>query len=445
MELFKRLMKDTTTRNKLLLVIMILFITFIGYRIPIPGIDTNYLRLMFADSPLAAGFLNILTGNSLSHMSIFALSISPYISASIVLQLLGAFVPAIERIQKDGAVGKQKMERLTFLVGALIAIIESLFMAIGLGQKGLFIEYTWYMVLLTVVIWTVGACVLIWIGQFITNKLIGNGISMILLFNILSSMPDSLGSTFTYLTNGKNTWISIAIAVAMVVVGLLLIAYVVVMNEGEKRIHLSNSNQSSGISGANDNIMPLRVNMGGVMPIIFSSAIMSAPAMIAQLFNVNSESVAGTIIGCFNQANWFQWEKPIYNIGILIFIPLTFVFSYFYSEISFNTHDIAENLKKSGGIINGIRPGEPTAEYLDKQVKRILLIGTTMLVVIALIPTVISGIFSIPNLSFGGTTIIIVVGVLLEMKNTIIAQTSSVAYKSLLKKSSRKRLGRGGR
>lgn len=437
-------MKDTTTRNKLLLVIMILFVMFIGYRIPIPGIDTTYLRLMFADSPLASGFLNILTGNSLSTMSLFALSVSPYISASIILQLMGAFVPAIERMQKDGAVGRQKIERLTFVVGALIAIVESLFMAIGLGQKGLFVEYTWYMVLITTVIWTAGACLLIWIGQFITNKLIGNGISLILLFNILSSMPDSLSSTFTHLTTGKNTWVSIVIAAAMIIVGLLLIAYVVVMNEGEKRIHLSNSQQTSGISGANDNIMPLRVNMGGVMPIIFSSAIMSAPIMLAQLFDVNPDSVGGTIINCFNQANWFQWDKPIYNVGILIFIPLTFVFSYFYSEMSFNTHDIAENLKKSGGIINGIRPGEPTAEYLNKQVKRILLIGTTMLVVIALIPTFISGIFKIPNMSFGGTTIIIIVGVLLEMKNTIIAQTSSVAYKSLLKKSSRKRLGRRG-
>ena len=444
MELFKRLMKDTTTRNKLLLVIMILFVMFIGYRIPIPGIDTTYLRLMFADSPLASGFLNILTGNSLSTMSLFALSVSPYISASIILQLMGAFVPAIEHMQKDGAVGRQKIERLTFVVGALIAIVESLFMAIGLGQKGLFVEYTWYMVLITTVIWTAGACLLIWIGQFITNKLIGNGISLILLFNILSSMPDSLSSTFTHLTTGKNTWVSIVIAAAMIIVGLLLIAYVVVMNEGEKRIHLSNSQQTSGISGANDNIMPLRVNMGGVMPIIFSSAIMSAPIMLAQLFDVNPDSVGGTIINCFNQANWFQWDKPIYNVGILIFIPLTFVFSYFYSEMSFNTHDIAENLKKSGGIINGIRPGEPTAEYLNKQVKRILLIGTTMLVVIGLIPTFISGIFKIPNMSFGGTTIIIIVGVLLEMKNTIIAQTSSVAYKSLLKKSSRKRLGRRG-
>ena len=172
MELFKRLMKDTTTRNKLLLVIMILFVMFIGYRIPIPGIDTTYLRLMFADSPLASGFLNILTGNSLSTMSLFALSVSPYISASIILQLMGAFVPAIERMQKDGAVGRQKIERLTFVVGALIAIVESLFMAIGLGQKGLFVEYTWYMVLITTVIWTAGACLLIWIGNLL-NKYSG--------------------------------------------------------------------------------------------------------------------------------------------------------------------------------------------------------------------------------------------------------------------------------
>lgn len=440
MEILQRLKKDAVTRNKLLATTAILFILLIGYRIPLPGINPNYLKFMLSGLTNSGmgGFLNALTGSSFAQMSIFALSITPYISASIILQLLTVAVPALERMAKDGSVGHQKMERLTFILGAIVAIVESLGLAIGFGQKGLFTTYTWYMVLYATVVWTLGACFLIWIGQTITNKLIGNGTSLILLFNILTTIPDDINNIFTSLTSGAEIWVKVIVAAILAIVICLVFAYVVVLNHAEKRISITNSGKAGiRMGGANNNIMPLKLNMGGVMPIIFASSIMSVPVLIANFVGVKEGSVANTIVNCFNQGNWFNPDTPIYTLGVLLFIPLTFVFSSFYSIISFNTQDIADGLRRNGSIINGIRPGQPTADYLKNQANSMLWLGTSMLLIIALLPTVISGLFGISGLSFGGTTILIIVGTILEMKNTLNAQTSSVAYKSLIKHNKR--------
>ena len=442
MEILRRLKKDAVTRNKLLATIAILFLLLIGYRVPLPGINTDYLDGVLASftNSGVGGFMNTLTGSSLETMSVFALSITPYITASILLQLLTVIVPSLEAMSKDGSVGKQKMERLTFFVGAIIAIIESLGLAIGFGRNGLFVTYTWYMVLYTIVVWTAGACFLIWVGQTITNKLIGNGISMILLFNILTTLPGDISNIFSTISNGYEWWDKILIGIAMAFIVCLVFAYVVVLETAEKRIAITNSAKSGiRMSGANNNVMPIKLS-SGVMPIIFSSSIMSIPTIIVQFVGVEEGSIWAKIANCMNQGNWFHLHDPWNTLGVLLFIPLTFAFAYFYSVISFNTKDIADNLRKSGSIINGIRPGQPTADYLNHQAKSMLWIGTSMLLLIALLPAVISGIFEIGSLSFSGTTIIIIVSVILEMKNTVSAQTSSVAYKSLIKKNRRNAL-----
>lgn len=442
MELLHRLKRDTKTRNKLLIVLGMMFALLIGYRIPLPGVDAEQIRIMM--SPLlntsAGGFLNAMMGNSLSQMSLFALSITPYITASILIQLLAVIVPSIEAMQKDGSVGKQKIERLTYILGAIVAIIESLGLAIGLGKQGLFYDYTWYMVLYATVVWTAGACFLIWCGQFITNKLIGNGISLILMFNILTSLPGNIINIYNEFAYGQALWVKVVTIVSILIVFALMYAYTVVLGSAEKRLAVTNSSKSGTKMGnAATNDLPMKLNMGGVMPIIFSSSIMSTPIIIGQIFKVDSTSVMGKIINCFNQGAWFNLETPIYTLGVLAFIPLTFVFAYFYSMISFNPKDISDNLRKSGSVIRGIRPGDPTTEYLAKQARSMLWLGTSMLLVIALFPTLISGLFGISGLTFGGTTIIIIVGTILEMKNTVTAQTSSVAYKSLIKKRGMKR------
>ena len=442
LEIFRRLKKDKETSKKFLFTMLILFGLLIGYQIPLPGINTTYLQ-NFHNSVFnsnAGGFLNMMMGNSFKNMSIFALSIAPYITASIILQLLAVVIPSLEAMQKDGSVGKQKMEKLTYIVGAIVAIIESLALAIGFGKNGLLEPYKWYMVLYATIIWTIGACFLIWIGQTITNKLIGNGISMILMFNILTTLPTDIVNIFNSFSSNKEIAIKIATILGMLVVFGLLFAYVVVLNNAEKKILITNSNKAGvRMTGASENIMPLKLNMGGVMPIIFSSSLMNIPMLIGQFVDVDFNSKIGKVLMCFNQSSWFDLENPIYSLGALLYIPLTFFFAYFYSMISFNTKDIADNLRKSGSVINGIRPGQPTSDFLNKQEKSMLWIGTTMLLVVALIPTAISGIFNINGLSFGGTTIIIVVGVLLELKNIIMAKTSSVTYKTLIKKKNRRR------
>lgn len=414
-----------------------MFLLQIGTRIPLPGINTDYLRIYLAGLTNGGigSFLGTMTGNSLSTMSIFALSITPLITASIILQLLTVIVPSLEAMSKDGSVGKAKMERLNFIFGAIIAVIESLSLAIGFGKQGLFISYSWYMVLYATVVWTAGACFLIWISQFITNKLIGNGTSLILMFNILSTLPKDMSNIFNHFANNDDVFAAVATIIIMTIVIFLVFAYVVVLNNAEKRIHITNSGKAGmRMTGANDNVLPLKLNMGGVMPVIFASSIMSVPVLLTQFLRVDSDSVWGRIAACFNQGNWFKPSDLLPTVGVLLFILFNFFFSYFYMMITFNTKDIADNLRKSGSIINGIRPGQPTADYLNSQAKSMLWIGTGMLLLIALLPTVISGVFGIEGLSFGGTTIIILVGVILEFKNTLIAQTSSVAYKSLIKK-----------
>lgn len=435
-ELFTRLKRDTKTRSKLLFTFLILFGVLIGYQIPLPGINPLYLQAVlggFSETGLGS-FINLMTGNSMKNMSVFALSVGPYISASIILQLLAVVFPSLQKMSQDGNVGRKKMEKLTYIVGGILAVIEAFGLAIGFGSGGLIQPYTWYMVLYATAVWAAGALFLIWVGQTISNKFMGNGISLILLFNILISFPSSVISIFTSLAGNSAIWVKIIVGLVMVLVFGLVFAYVVILNNAEKRLRVNNSRKIGTLmSGAANNTMPLRLNMGGVMPIIFSSTLMSIFPMIGSIFDVRSGSVMGKILACFNQTNWFRLEHPIYSIGAIAFIVLTYFFARFYNMMTFNTLDVANNLKKNGTVINGIRPGKPTAEYLDKQVNSILWLGTTMLMFIALLPMVLSGLFNIAGLSFGGTTIIIIVGVLLDMRETLYAQTTGVTYKKLIR------------
>jgi preprotein translocase subunit SecY len=414
-----------------------MFLILIGYRIPLPGINLTYLKALDAilSSSGAEGFIGLMTGGSMKQMSIFALSIAPYITASILIQLLTVIIPKLQELRNSGSVGHQKMEKLTYIVGCVVAVIEALGLAIGFGKQGLFVEYTWYMVLYATVVWAAGACFLMWIGETITNKLIGNGTSLLLTFNIISTMPDDLKTIFTSLAKDANIGIQAITIAGIVIVFIMMMAYVVFMNGAEKRIRISNSSKSGKwMAGAADNSLPLKLSAGGVMPVIFASSLLSFPVMIAQLIKVDSESFAWKILGCLNQNNWFDPENWFYTLGVLLFIPLTFAFSYFYTIISFNPKDIADNMRRTGSVVDGVRPGNPTAEYLKNQSMSMLWLGSAMLIGIVLFPTILSGVFGIKGLGFGGTTIMIVVSTILEMKNAIKAQTSSVAYKSLIRR-----------
>lgn len=438
MSILHSLQKDKVTRNKLLCTILILFLVQIGYRVPLPGVNVDYLKSMFSmfGGTSAGGFLNTMMGSSLSTMSLFALSISPYISASIVMQLLIVAIPRLEEIQKDGAVGQKKIERLIRVVGGVFAFISALAISINFGKQGLFTTYTWYMVAYATIVWTAGAIFLMQLGEWMTNHLVGSGISLMLLFNMLSSLPGDAVTLHSVFAAGKPIWQQILFFVIATVVVYAIYAYVVVLNNAEKRIKISSSRNSTGrMMQMEQNSLPLKLNMGGVMPIIFSSTIMSIPGIIANFANVTSGSVVDHIVKFCSQGYWFHFDNTIwYTLGVIPYIGLTYLFSHFYMMISFNAKDIADNLRKSGTTVPGLRPGQATAEYLDKQAKSMLNLGTTMLMIIALLPTLFSGISGIGGLSFGGTTILIIVSVILETKSKIEAQTSSVQYHRFIKK-----------
>lgn len=438
MGILHSLQKDKATRNKLLQTILILFMIQIGYRIPLPGINTEYLKSIFAmfTGNSAGGFLNMMMGNSLSTMSLFALSISPYISASIVIQLLTVAIPRLEEIQKDGAVGHKKIEKLIRLVGGVFAFISALIISINFGKQGLFVTYKWYMVVYATVVWTAGAVFLMQLGEWMTNHLIGNGISLMLLFNMLSSLSGDATTLYSVFAGGQPIWKQILFFAIAVVVVFAVYGYVVLMNNAEKRIKISSSRNATGkMMQMEQNSLPLKLNMGGVMPIIFSSTIMSIPGIIANFVSINPDSFVNHIVKACSQSYWFHFDETFwYTLGVIPYIGLTYLFSHFYMMISFNAREIADNLRKSGTTVPGIRPGQATAEYLDKQAKSMLNIGTTMLMFIALLPTLFSGASGIGGLSFGGTTILIIVSVILETKSKIEAQTSSVQYHRFIKK-----------
>ena len=437
MSILHSLQKDKVTRNKLLCTILILFLVQIGYRIPLPGVNVTYLQNMFAifTGSSAGGFLNTMMGNSLSSMSLFALSISPYISASIVMQLLIVAIPRLEEIQKDGAVGQKKIERLIRIVGGVFAFISALAISINFGKQGLFVNYTWYMVAYATIIWTAGAIFLMQLGEWMTNHLVGSGISLMLLFNMLSSLPGDAVNLYGAFAANKPVWQQVLFVAIVIVVIFAIYAYVVLLNNAEKRIRISSSRNSSGrMMQMEQNSLPLKLNMGGVMPIIFSSTIMSLPGIITNFIDINPDGFISHVVKLCSQGYWFHFDKDIwYTLGIIPYIGLTYLFSHFYMMISFNAKDIADNLRKNGTTVPGIRPGQATAEYLDRQAKSMLNIGTTMLMIIALLPTVFSGATGI-GVSFGGTTILIIVSVILETKSKIEAQTSSVQYHRFIKK-----------
>lgn len=433
MDIIKRVVRDKEVRNKLILTFALLFIVLIGYRIPLPGVNVAYAKYVFGWLSSSSGSaMGYLTGNSFTQMSLFALSISPYITASIVMQFLQFAVKPLADIAHDGSQGKAKMEKITIGVGAIIAIVESLALAIKYGEGGLFYNYNAWMVVYVTIAWTIGSCILIWIGQLITNKLIGNGTSMILMFNTLSALPADLRNIHMSLTVGKNTFAKISAAIGIVVVFLLLFAFVYILQKAEKGIKVTNSGKiGRRMAKADENRMPLKLNSSGVMPIILSTTFLSILSTIFNFFNSSNNLTLGFIINCLNPGTWFRPQAPIYSIGALFYIIFTFVFSVLYTRINFNVNEVTDILKQQGSIVNNLKPGEQTAAYLKKQSDRLMWIGTTMLVLIAVIPMALSGIFSIVGLSFGGTSIIIVVGALVEIHSSILAKSSYTSYNKL--------------
>lgn len=429
--------KIKDVRKKLLYTFLMLVVIRIGSQLPIPGVETSFFKDFFAQQNNDAfGFFNAMTGSSFTNMSVFALSITPYITSSIIMQLLTIAIPKLEEMQKDGEDGRKKIAEYTRYVTVGLALVESIAMAVGFGGQGLLKEFNALSIIIAVVTMTAGSALLMWIGERITENGVGNGISIVLLFNIISSIPSDASTLYTRFMAGKSVAVAAVAAIIILAVVIAIVVFVVILQDGERRIPVQYSKKMQGrkmVGGQSSNI-PLKVNTAGVIPVIFASSILSFPVVISQFFGsrINYDSIGGHLLLMLNSSNWFKPERPVYSIGLIVYIALIIVFAYFYTSITFNPLEVANNMKKSGGFIPGIRPGKPTSDYLNSILDYIVFIGACGLIVICIIPIMVSGIFSVSQLSFGGTSLIIIVSVVLETMKAIESQMLVRYYKGFL-------------
>ena len=422
-------------RTEILYTFMMLVVIRFGSQLPIPGIETSFFANWFAKQTTDVfGFFNAMTGGSFSSMSIFALSITPYITSSIIIQLLTIAIPKLEELQKDGEDGRKKIQEYTRYTTVGLALIESSAMAIGFGRQGLLIDYNAWNIIIAIVTMTTGSALLMWIGEQITEKGVGNGISIVLLFNILSSVPDDMKTLYYRFIFGQTVTKMIFSVVVIAMVILAMVVFVIVLNDAERRIPVQYSKKMVGrkmVGGQASNI-PLKINTAGVMPVIFASSIMSFPVVISQFFTIDPNSIGSKILMVLNSGSWCRPEYPIYSIGLVIYIALLIMFAYFYTSITFNPLEVANNMKKQGGFIPGIRPGKPTSDYLNKILNYIVFIGACGLIVIAVVPILASGLLNVSRISFSGTSLIIIVGVVLETIKAVESQMLVRYYKGFL-------------
>ena len=427
--------KEKEIRKKLLYTFMMLVVIRFGSELPIPGVNTSYFKDFFArQSGDAFNFFDAMTGGSFTSMSVLALSITPYITSSIIMQLLTIAIPKLEEMQREGEDGRKKIAEYTRYLTVALALLESTAMAVGFGGQGLLIDYNFWSVVVAVMTMTAGSAFLMWIGERITEKGVGNGISIVLLFNIVSSLPQDVSSLYNTFMNGRIIAVQVVALLMIMAVIVAMVVFVVYLQDGERRIPVQYSKKMVGrkMVGGQSSHIPLKVNTAGVIPVIFASSILSFPVVIAQFFNPDYSTIPGKILMMLNQSSWFRPEMPWYSVGLVIYIVLIVLFAYFYTSITFNPLEVANNMKKSGGFIPGIRPGKPTSEYLDKILNYIIFVGAVGLIIISVIPIMISGVFGVSRLSFLGTSLIIIVSVILETIKAIESQVIVRNYKGFL-------------
>ena len=427
--------KNKQLRKKLLFTTLILIVVRFGSQLPIPEIDSAqisaYLKSTLGDS---FSLLNSFTGGSFMQMSVFALNITPYITSSIIMQLMTIVIPALEEMQKDGEDGRKRMAKITRYVTVVLAIIEGAGLAIGFANQGaLGTDYTTFTIVTMIIALTAGAVLVMWLGERITESGIGNGISIILLVNIVSGMPGDFTSLYNQFMKGKQ--IGPALIAGCVIVGVVLavVVFVIVLSDAERHIPVQYSKKMQGrkLVGGQQSKIPLKVNTAGVIPIIFASSIMQFPIMLQNVLKYENNGFIGKALTSLNSSTWFDASHPKRSIGLLIYIVLVVLFAYFYTSITFNPLEISNNMKKQGGFIPGIRPGKPTVDYLNKILKYIIFIGAAGLTIVAVVPFFFNGVFG-ASVSFGGTSIIIVVGVILETIKQIQSQLLVQNYSGFL-------------
>lgn len=411
--------KITELRNKILYTLMMFAVFRAGIHIPVPGVDASVIESLFTSGNLF-GLLDLFAGGALSKFSIFAMSITPYINASIIMQLLQSVVPQFEAWSKDGEDGRKKIAKVTRYGTVVLGFVQAAGMAFALRANNALVNNDFLNVFVVAIILTAGTCLLMWIGEQITAYGIGNGISLIIFAGIVARLPDGLETIYQYIQNGT---INMFQAFLFAVIALAMIAVVVAVTQGQRRIPIQYAKRVVGrkMYGGHSTFLPLKVNQAGVIPIIFASSVLMFPVTIAQF--IDNEYV-------HKVADLFTWGTPLQTA---LYALLIFIFTYFYTAISINITDMADNMKKYGGFIPGIRAGKPTADYVDNVMTRITLAGAVFLAVIAIIPNFLGSITGVQGVYFGGTALLIVVGVALDTMQQIESLMVTRHYKGFVK------------
>jgi preprotein translocase subunit SecY len=435
LETFRKAFQIKDIRKKIGYTFLMLIVIRIGSQLPTPGVNSSYIKDFFAQNTGEAfNLFNAFTGGSFEQMSVFALSITPYITSSIIMQLLTIAIPKLEEMQKEGEDGRKKIVAITRYLTVGLALFESTAMAVGFGRQGLLVDFNFVNAAIVVLTLTAGSAFLMWIGEQITSKGVGNGISIVLVINIVSRIPSDMTSLFEQFVKDKpiaSAGLAVIIILAIII---LLVVFVVILQGGERRIAVSYSQKMAGrrMYGGRTSNIPLKVNTAGVIPIIFSSSLMQFPIIIASFLGKDEGGgIGGEILRGLNQSNWCNPEQIKYTWGLIVYIILTVFFAYFYTSITFNPLEIANNMKKSGGFVPGIRPGKPTVEYLTKILNYVIFIGACGLIIIQIVPILFNGWVG-ARVSFGGTSLIIIVSVVLETMKQVESQMLVRNYKGFL-------------
>jgi preprotein translocase, secY subunit len=434
----KNALKTPEVRKKLLYTLLLIVIFRLGCYITIPGVDTFKLaEEMSSATNGVTGLIDTISGGAFSRLSIFAMSITPYITASIVIQLLGMVIPALERLTKEGGEeGRTKINKYTKMLTIVLALIEGLGIFFSYKSSGIFLDTSFIGGALTVISLMAGTALLIWLGEQITNKGIGNGISMIIFVGIISGLPRGITAVWGLMFSaGTFSTVGLIKALALIVGLLVLVAGVVFIQIAERRIPVQYAKKVVGrrMVGAQNTHIPLKLAMAGVMPIIFASSFMTFPAMILQIFVKDIATQTGFWAGVYR----FSIASSNSSVGIgytianaIVYLLLILGFTYFYTYAMFNPAEISGNIKRNGGFIPGIRAGKPTTDYLSSVISKLSLVGGIFLAIIAILPMIAN--FTNLNIAFGGTSILIVVGVALETIQQLESQLVTRHYKGFL-------------
>ncbi len=433
----KNAISTPDVRKRLIYTLVLIVVFRLGCYITVPGINSIALNEAMNNTNGFAGLIDMISGGAFSRFSIFAMSISPYITASIVIQLLAMIIPSLERLTKEGGEeGRQKINKYTKIVTIILALVEAIGVYLSYKSSGIFVDQSFLTGSLVVVGLVAGTSILMWLGDQITNKGIGNGISLLIFIGIISRLPSGITTLWNLMISeaGFSTT-GLLTAIGIVVGALILVAGVVFVQQAERRVPVQYSKKVVGrkMVGAQSTHIPLKLAMAGVMPVIFASSFMTFPAMIIQIFVPDIANHTGFLAGLYN----FSIATSTSNVGIgysianaIVYLLLIVGFTFFYTYATFNPAEVSNNIKKNGGFIPGIRAGKPTTEYLSSIISKLTMFGGLFLAVIAILPMLLR--FTNLNIAFGGTSILIVVGVALETVQQLESQLAMRHYKGFL-------------